>query len=527
MRRPPLPSFLADLAAAPVAARALVAAFFALLAAGLDPKVMAPMATTTQAAIRARPEIEGLVVLISLGTALSLLMGGALGDVSRSRPILVGGLAVSLVAGLVAFPLVDTGLPFQLVRTAGIVAASLVMPTALAIAATSYTGVTRATAIGIAYAGYGLGQGVSPALVSLIPGHPGPAFVASILASAIALWVVRGRIPELARPSAAERPYVVGTALWAGGVVLIATAVLWLGVGLTDPLRLTLLGSGIAIVVGYVAFERWRMGQHTDEVRVERRPVTIALFVGVVIALAQVVPMTQLPNYFGVAMRYGAIVGVIALAPLFLALVLAGPVAGVLLARYQPRTLILGGMVAVGVGDVGVGLLVGPSTSYLAFIVPLLLVGGGFVIATTVRTAIIFASVPRGLPATAAALNEASIEVGSRAGVVIVTAVIAEFALRSFTSGLTGSPAEIEVAVAPFRELLIALGTPSYGSLAYAVAPADLAVYRDAYIAGVRVAMIGGGVVALVGAAVAFPLLGRRNPLQTVYEHREERAAPG
>ena len=41
------------------------------------------------------------------------------------------------------------------------------------------------------------------------------------------------------------------------------------------------------------------------------------------------------------------------------------------------------------------------------------------------RTAIIFASVPRGLPATAAALNEASLAVGNRIGIVLVTAIVA------------------------------------------------------------------------------------------------------
>jgi hypothetical protein len=182
-------------------------------------------------------------------------------------------------------------------------------------------------------------------------------------------------------------------------------------------------------------------------------------------------------------------------------------------------------MVAVGLGDVVVAALAGPSTPYLLFILPLVLVGGGFVIATTVRTAIIFAAVPRGLPATAAALNEASIEVGTRAGIVVVTALLAQVALSSFTSSVVGTPAEVEAAVAPFRDLLVALGTPSFHQLTGAIPTAELALYRDAYVTGVRVAMLGAGIIALVGAAVAFLALGRRNPLQAVYEHREERAA--
>jgi len=525
MRRPPLPSFIGDLVADRRAAGALLAGMAALFAAGMDPKVMAPMATTTQAAIRARPEIEGLILLVSVLTAVLLLVGGAVGDTRRARPILLGGLAVSLACGIATLLVVDpSGILFRVVRFAGIASAAMVMPVALAMAATSYTGIPRATAIGIAYAAYGLGQGLSPTLVALIPGTYAPAFIGSIVASALALVVVRRRIPDLPRPTRAERPYVYGTALWACGVVLIFAGVLWLGGGLDNPLRLGLILAGIGLVVVFFLWERRRHEENAESVRIERRPVTIALFVGLVIAIAQIVPMSQLPLYFGVGMQYGPIRGMVALAPLFAALVLAGPIAGFLLARYQPRHLIAGGMLAIGLGDILVAAAIGPTTTYFAFIVPLLLVGAGFVVATTVRTAIIFASVPRGLPATAAALNEASIEVGTRAGIVVVTGVIAEVAIYVYTASLAGQPqAQVDGLVATFRDVLIALGTPSFQAVVGAVQQSDLAVYRTAYFAGVQVAMLGAGAIGVLGSVIAWFTLGRRNPLQTVYEHRDER----
>jgi MFS family permease len=524
MARPALPSFLADLVEDRRAANALIAAIAALFAAGLDPKVMAPMATTTQAAVRARPEIEGLVMLLSVGTALAVLVGGAVGDITRTRPIIVAGLAASFVCAVAALLLQDAGLVFRGVRLVGIVSAALVMPSALAVAATSYQGVTRATAIGIAYAGYGLGQGISPFLVSIIPGNPTPAFLASIAATALALVLVRGRLPELDHPNRAERPYVVGTALWAGGVVLVATSLLWLGTPFTDPLRLGLLLAGLALIGLFFGLQARRRAQASEAVRIDRRPVTVALFVGLVIAVAQIVPMSQLPLVFGVAFQYGPIIGMVALAPLFLGLLVAGPVAGILLARFQPRTLVAAGTLAVGAGDVLVGATLGPGSPYPVFVVPLLLVGAGFVIATTVRTAIIFAAVPRGMPATAAALNEASIEVGSRAGLVVVTAVLTEIALATYAGSLSGTTAQVEAAVAPFRDVLVALGLPSLAQVLGAANAADLSAYRDAYLVGVQVVMVGTGLVALVGGAIAWALLGRRNPLQTVYELRDERA---
>lgn len=521
--RPTMPAIVGDLVADRRAASALLASMAALLAAGLDPKVLAPMATTTQALVRARPDLEGLLMLVSLGTALAVLGGGAIGDTARARPLVIGGLAVSLACAVAALLLQGGAFLYTAARFGGILSAAVVMPVSLAVAAVSYTGITRATAIGVAYAAYGLGQGISPFLVSVIPGNPTPAFLAAIAATSLALWVVRARLPDLPRPTLAERPVILATALWAGGVVLVATAVLWFGTPWTDPLRVAMGAAGLAVIGLFLVLERrWREARPA-ELRIDRRPVTIALFVGLAIAMAQVVPMTQLPNTFGVALSYGTVMGVVALAPLFAGLVLAGPVAGWLLARFQPRSLVFGGMIAVGLGDVAMAAVLTPATPYLVFVLPLALVGAGFVVATTVRTAIIFAAVPRGLPATAAALNEASIEVGSRAGLVVITAVLAEIAVAAYAASLVGTPAEIEAAVAPFREVLAALGLPSFAAVAGAVPSEDLAAYRDAYLAGVRVALLGAGAIALGGGVLAWATLGRRNPLQTVYEHREDR----
>jgi hypothetical protein len=317
---------------------------------------------------------------------------------------------------------------------------------------------------------------------------------------------------------------VAGNALWAGAVVLVSSGLLWVGAGWNNPLRWALILAGVALIVAFFLWERRRHMERSDAVRVERRPVTIALFVGLVIAMAQIVPMSQLPMYFGVGMGYGPIFGMVALAPLFVALVLAGPIAGFLLARFRPRALIAGGILAIGIGDILVAAVIGPTTTYLAFVIPLVLVGAGFVVATTVRTAIIFASVPRGLPATAAALNEASIEVGTRAGIVAVTALLAQVSMSVYTGSLAGRPqAEIDSLTATFQGVLIALGTPSFGAIAKAVQPGELVEYRVAYFAGIQVALLAGGAIALIGSAIAWFTLGRRNPLQTVYEHRDER----
>ena len=170
--------------------------------------------------------------------------------------------------------------------------------------------------------------------------------------------------------------------------------------------------------------------------------------------MRQTAPLVQLPIYFQIALGYGPILAVVATIPFMAALVVAGPVAGILIGRFQPRTIVVGGVAAVGAGNILAALVLGPRTPYLGFGVAMLLIGAGFVVATTVRTAIIFASVPRGLPATAAALNEVSVSMGARAALVLVTTFVAGAATSAYGGSLVGHPtAEVDAALAQFRRL--------------------------------------------------------------------------
>jgi hypothetical protein len=56
-----------------------------------------------------------------------------------------------------------------------------------------------------------------------------------------------------------------------------------------------------------------------------------------------------------------------------------------------------------------------------------------------------------------------------------------------------------------------------------AIDPSNVAPYIDAYAAGIRAALALGGLSAVVGGAIGWVLLGRRDPLTTIYESRDER----
>jgi MFS family permease len=522
MRRPPLPAFIGDLFVDPVAKGALLAGSVALFAAALDPQAWSPALPSVQAAVRENPNLETTVMLASLSAAALLLLGGALGDSRRSRPIILGGLTIELLAGLAAIVL-PYGPVFVATRLIGHAFATFVIPVSIALVATSYRGPVRATAIGIAYAAYGAGGALAPILLQVIPGERWPAYLAAIVASVIAIRVASRHVLELHRPSLAERPLVVGVAVWAFGIITLTIGLTWIGGGLDNPVRWAMIVGGPALVLFYDRLSRKRQ---VGPVGIIRRNVAIALFVGVVIAISQTAAMLNLPLYFRLVLGYGPVLSMAALAPLFGALVVAGPIAGYLLARVSPRWLVGGGVVIVGLGNLLLTLVATESAGYLGFVLPCLLIGAGFVVATTVRTAIIFASVPQGLPATAAALNEASISVGSRIGIVVVSALVAQVATTAYTDSVAGLPAaDAAAAIAAFRDVLIAVGTPSFSQVATTIGTADIRPYLEAYTTGLHAAFLFCGAIGVIGGAIALVAFGRQDPLKTVWDNLDERTA--
>jgi MFS family permease len=523
-----LPAFITDLGKDPAALRALVAACCAIGAAGLDPHVLDPGMPSVRAALRTQPDLQSLFTLGVVIQGAFLIVGGVVGDISRSARLLRLGLVTLIGASLLAMAW-PSGAGLVVSRVIGWASTGLVLPFAIGSVAMAYSGAARATALGIAYACMGAATATAPALV-LAFGPTGPrglAFGACILMALIALAVSRGRLPDLPGARRAHRRFLVLTGLWAFGVIALTGAIL--GVGKIDPLRIAIAGVGGAAIIVAVVLQR-RPSVSGGPVHIDTRAVAVVLAVGMVVGFAQAAPMLQLPLYFQVIQGYAPLLATAAIAPFVIALLVAGPVSGWLLARYPPRVLMSGGVIALGLADVAFALVVGRSSPYIAFVLPFALVGAGFVIATSVRTAIIFASVPHGLPASAAAFNEASVGVGSRIGTTVATVLLTRFALDAYQGQLTGlSPDAIATATAQLRDLLAVIGLPDFGSLVQGLPDSLRPDYFEAVITGLRVSHFVPGLIAIVAGVVSYVLLGPRDPVKSVWEYADERgpaAAP-
>lgn len=525
MRRPPIPSVISDLGSDRRALGTLLVACLALLAAGFAPRILSPGLASVQSAVRANDDTQVLILIGSVLAAGMLLVGGVLGDADGRRRIMIASLTALAATGIVGL-VVTEGPLFVVLRLVGVGSASIILPVALAGVALGYQGVTRATAIGIAYGAYGAALAGGPVLLTLLgpTGPYWPAYVVAVASAFLALWAARRSWSDLPSPRRSDPWPIIAAATWAFGIVVLSAGLVGFPGEGVSTIRLVFGVVGGVLLASGLIVQRRRSSRRAGT-PIQRRAVAVALFVGFVIAYAQSSTLLQVAVYFQVILGYGPVLAMVATIPFMAALAIAGPVAGILLGRYSPRSLVVMGILAVGLGNMIIGLILSPSVGYPGFALAFALIGAGFVIATTVRTAIIFASVPRGLPATAAALNEASVALGTRVGLVIVTMLITRLALDSYEATLAGPPDQVASAVAGFQQILTAIGLPQFGALVGGLSPLDAAAYASAYTDAVRSVTLSTGVVTLIAAPIAAYALGRRDPLGTVWDHEDERVS--
>jgi hypothetical protein len=148
----------------------------------------------------------------------------------------------------------------------------------------------------------------------------------------LALWVARPRAPDLSPVDRSDRGYVVATAIWSFAIVVLTAAILDIGGTISGALRPALIGLGLALLLSYGGY-LWRQAVRgrTSHLHVVRRPMTVAVGHRRGLRVLAGGPMFQLPIYFYLVMAVRGDRGdAWRPVPFILALVVAGPIAGLL-----------------------------------------------------------------------------------------------------------------------------------------------------------------------------------------------------
>lgn len=477
------------------AAVALVIASMAALYTALPQIAVSTGATQAQ--------LTWVVDGYTLALACLVLPGGALGDRYGRRGVLIAGLVVFCAGAVLPLLLRDPGWLITARALSG-AGAALVMPSTLSMLTAGFPEELRGRAIGLwaGVAGAGGGAGLLGSGL-IMQRWDWPAIFVGLAVGAGVLAVAAVWIPE-SRDTSRPRIDFAGAGASALAVGLFVAAVTeaphrgWL-----DPLTLGLF-AGALVALGLFVLA---------ELRVSHPLLPIRLFAGRGFSSGIVSLTLQFLVTFGVflllvqhlqlILGYSPLKSAAALVPMMLPVVSLSIVAPWLTERIGLRV-----MTCTGMAILAAGLLmmtrITVHTGYLGVLWPMLISGIGLGLCATPATAAIVAGTPVEKHGVAAAVNDATREIGAAIGIALAGSLLA-----------AGYRDRIRPALPRLPE---AVREPVADSLAAALAVAERAgpagrpladFAKESFVHGNSQATLVLAVIAAVGAALALAAPGR------------------
>ncbi|BAE46185.1 MFS transporter [Rhodococcus erythropolis] len=395
---------------------ALVVASMAALYTALPDIAVATGATQTQ--------LTWVVDGYTLVLACLVLPAGALGDRYGRRAVLIVGLALFSLAS--AVPLfVST--PWWLIaaRAAAGLGAAFVMPSTLSVLTAGFPEEQSGRAVGIwaGVAGSGgllgiLGSGV------LLDYWSWQSIFVGLTGTGVFLLLCAFTIPE-SRQENPPRMDVIGSVAVVLAIGLVVLAIIEVPVrGWSDPVVVVGFGLGLVATLVFVVWEL-RADHPLLDVRFFTSrgfgsgsfSITIQFLVtfGVFLVLVQ---------YLQLIFGYSPLGSALALAPMMVPLVLLSAISPWMATRLGLRLVTVTGLLAIAVGFYFISRLDLDST-YLDVMWPTLIMSAGLGLTAAPATAAIVADTPIEKHGVAAAVNDATREIGAAIGIAVAGSVLA------------------------------------------------------------------------------------------------------
>jgi EmrB/QacA subfamily drug resistance transporter len=436
-----------------------------------------------------------------------MLLGGLLGDTYGRRRVLVYGcggiVAASALAGLSA----SVGM-LAVARALDGVANAAVGPLALALVMSLFPEDEAPRAIslflGLSALGIALGPLVAGAVIQAFgwrAGFAAPALVGAL--GGLGVWLfapeVKGATPRRLDGVGALGVAVALLAL-VFGVVGASSA------GWGHPRVLQSLAVGAGALIAFVWWERRVADPLLDLSLFRSRALNAALLNGTLIALVMGGAVLPLLYFFQNVQGLPPVPALLRIVPMVVAAAVASPFVGGLVARRGPRPVILGGLALIVAGCVLLAFL-RPETPYAWVLAALLLVGAGNIAVVTPVTEIVLGSVPPDRAGSAAALNNAAIQVGGALGAATLTSVFLEAARSDYAARLASTGFSVDKIREITRAWRQAVGESA--STGAKVLPEGMEqlfedAFRQAFTVGVARVYAAAALVALVCAALAW-----------------------
>ncbi|WP_067814804.1 MFS transporter [Nocardia inohanensis] len=494
------------------AAVALVIASMAALYTALPQIAVSTGATQAQ--------LTWVVDGYTLALACLVLPGGALGDRYGRRGVLIAGLVVFCLGAALPLLLRD---PLWLIAARAVsgAGAALVMPSTLSMLTAGFPEHLRSRAIGLwaGVAGAGGGAGLLGSGL-IMQRWDWPAIFIGLAAGAAVLAVAAVRIPE-SRDYTRPRIDFAGAATSAAAVGLFVAAITeaphrsWL-----DPLTLGLCG-GASVALGLFVLAELRVSHPLLPIRLfARRGFSSGIVSLTLQFLVTFGVFLLLVQHLQLILGYSPLKSAAALIPMMLPVVTLAIVAPWLTDRLGLRLMTCTGMSILAAG-LALMTRITVHTGYLGVLWPMLISGIGLGLCATPATAAIVADTPVEKHGVAAAVNDATREIGAAIGIALAGSLLAAGYRDRIRPALPRLPEAVREPVAD--SLAAALAVADHAGPA-ARPLADFA--KESFVHGNTRATLVLAVIAAAGAVLALAAPGRpRRDLDHPFDLRSHKSA--
>jgi EmrB/QacA subfamily drug resistance transporter len=454
-------------------------------------------------------QLQWIVDAYAVVFAGLLLVMGSTGDRIGRKWVFEAGLVVFATgSALSAF----SGTPDRLIAARALmgVGAAAIMPSTLSILTNVFTAPgDRARAIGIWSGTTGLGVAIGPIVGGWLLAHYwwGSVFLVNVPIAAVGLIATTLLVPNSKNPHT-KRPDPLGAGLSIAGLGILLWGIIeaptrsW-----TSPVVLAAIGAGVAVLGGFVAWER-----HCDHPMLElaffrSRRFSVAMGAMAMVIFALMGALFLLTQYLQFSLGYTPLETGVRVAPIAVVLLVFAPLSTVLVRKFGTKPVVFTGMgtIAVGFGLLSQTTVAG---SYLDALPALVCLGVGTGLAFAPCTESVMGSLPPEQAGVGSGTNSAALQIGGAMGV----AVLGSLLNTRYQDRLTPLLAHQHVPPAIAHLITGSLG----GALAVAqhvggaLGGALAAVARLAFVSGMGLALVVGSVVVSASALVVLALLPNR-----------------
>lgn len=390
----------------------------------LDLLVVSTALTTIRLDLRAPIEsVQWTVTAYGLSFAGLLMTGAALGDRYGRRRVFSVGLALfaAASAGCALSPTVEWLIAARTVQGAG---AALVMPLALALLSAAFPSKSRGRALGLFEGLTGLATIAGPPAGGAIAYLLGWQWIfwVNVPIAAVVIVLIHARVDESHGSDAALD--VPGLILVTGGALgLVWGLVLGNDAGWTSPHILVALVAGVALLIGFVAWESRTIAPMLPLRLFGLRAFSAGTVASVLLFASLYGSVFFLAQFMQTGLGYTALEAGIRLIPWTATLFVVAPLAGGLADRFGNRPVLVGGLAVQTGGLAWVALIATPGLAYPILAVALVVTGIGTSAALPVVQNVVLGAVgPRDV-GKASGANSTTQELGGVFGVAILVAV--------------------------------------------------------------------------------------------------------